>query len=114
MKNTKIELCNDSKPLVSGENKYSFDPITNNNSSFDESNIKVICDYLESIPEEEHCNIYVLMRDGGVQPSFFSKSARGVYFDFAKLTPKMQRDIYNYIQLAIQDNSRMRELEKFR
>ena len=75
-------------------------------SRLSKDNILFICNNLEKLDIKDHIEIYILMRSEGVQSEFFSKTNKGVFFDFSKLTIDLQMKIHSIISMAIENGTR--------
>ena len=76
-------------------------------------NILFVCNNIEKLDAKDHIEIYILMRSEGIQSEFFSKTNKGVFFDFSKLPNEVQQKIFSIITMTIENNERTKLYDKY-
>ena len=53
------------------------------------------------------------MRNYGIEEEYFSKSNKGIYFEFYKLPNDLKQKLFTFVQLTIDNNNRTKEIEMY-
>ena len=80
--------------------------------SLSKDNILYICNNLDKLDMKDHIEIYKLLRSNGIPSEFFSKTTKGLYFDFSKLSLEIQWKIYNVIVMGVDNIARNKIFDK--
>lgn len=69
-------------------------------------NVIFLVNNIDKLDMNEHIEIYKLLRMHSISADFFSKTNKGVYFDFSKLSKDLQWKIYNMVYMSIENIAR--------
>lgn len=105
----KINKTQQTTVAIEGDNTYN-DLSTKNELT--NKNIEQLCSTIETLSQDDQYKIYILMRTNGIDEEYFSKSNKGVYFEFYKLNKDLKQKIFKFVQLTIENNNRNKEIEQ--
>ena len=80
------------------------------NKELSNKDIDLLIESIEKLDEEDHNKIYVIIRNSGIDSEYFSTSNKGVYFDFYKLSNELKLQIFNFVILSINNNTRKNDI----
>jgi hypothetical protein len=88
------------------------DPHTmTNRDNLTVSELENLVGRINSMPTPIQRQIYLYLRQYK-EPSFFTTDGDATFFDFRTLTPGQQRNVYNFIELCRQDQTRQEVLKQ--
>lgn len=79
-----------------------------------ELNPKIINNLINKInklDKEDHKKIYIFLRTNGLDSDIFSYNNTETYCDFYSIPLKLQKELFTFVELLIDDNNRNKYIE---
>jgi hypothetical protein len=106
IKQSNLNINKDKDVMVPLHNNVDYCYITSSEERLTKENILFICNNIAQLDVQYHIELYILMRSEGISSEFFSKTNKGIFFDFSKLPNVLQWKIYSLISMSIESKER--------
>jgi len=112
MKTTRYKINKfNNTPVIKQETNYNYNTIKIPDE-IDNKLVEKLLSNIDKLDINDHKNIYLLLRTNGINKDYFSHNSKGVYFDFFNLPAKLQKELYIYVELSIENKKRNEYIEK--
>lgn len=113
IKQSNLNINKDKDVIAPLHNSTNYCYNNETNDLLSKEQLLFICNNIEKLDPCDHIEIYKLMRMDNTPYEFFSKTNRGVFFDFSKLQSCLQWKVYNLILMSIDNAARTKLYETY-